>query len=110
MTVKLANNKTGKNKTGTILKLSKKNFKDEDLSHELFLTTRQTTKIGNAFTNNTSTDIKLSNAQISKITQSGRSFGSWLSNLEKKALTNIAVRFAREITLISKQFIFKCNK
>ena len=56
---------TGKNKTGTILRISKKNFEDEELPHELFLTTRQTTKIRNAFANNTSTDIKLSNAQIS---------------------------------------------
>ena len=29
------------------------------------------------------TDIKLSQAQISNITQSGRSFGSWLANLGK---------------------------
>ena len=56
---------TVKNKTGTILRISKKNFEDEELPHELFLTTRQTTKIRNAFANNTSTDIKLSNAQIS---------------------------------------------
>ena len=30
-----------KNKTQTILRLSKKNFEDEELLHELFLTTRQ---------------------------------------------------------------------
>ena len=41
-----------KNKTGTILRLNKKTFEDEELSHELFLTTRQTTKIRNAFANN----------------------------------------------------------
>ena len=33
-----------KNKTGAILKLNKKNFEEEELPHELFLTTRQTTK------------------------------------------------------------------
>ena len=38
-----------------------------------------------------STDIKHSKAVISKIIQSGRSFGSWLGNLEKKVLTNIAI-------------------
>ena len=48
-----------KNKTGTILRLNKKKFEDEELPHELFLTTRQTTKIRNTFANNTSTDIKL---------------------------------------------------
>ena len=42
-----------------------------NLSHELLLTTRQTTKLRNAIANNMSTDIKLSKAQISKIIQSG---------------------------------------
>ena len=73
MRVKLTNTQLNKlksateNKTGTILRLNKKNFEDEELSHELFLTTRQTTKIRNDFNNNISTDIKLSKAQISKI-------------------------------------------
>ena len=43
-----------------------------------------------------STDIKLSKAQISKIIQSGQSFGSWLGNLDKKALINVAIPFARD--------------
>ena len=33
-----------------------------------------------------STDIKLSKAQVSKIIQSGGSFGSWVANLGRKAL------------------------
>ena len=41
-----------KNKTGTILTLNKTNFEDEKLPYELFLTSRQTTKIINAFANN----------------------------------------------------------
>ena len=85
-----------KNKTGTILRVNKKNFEDEELPHELFLTTRQTTKIKNAFANNMSTNIKLSKTQISKIIQSGRYFGSWLDNLDKKALTNIVIPLARQ--------------
>ena len=80
-----------KNKTGTILTLNKKNFEAEELLHKLFLTTRQKTKRRNAFTNNMSTDIKRRKAQISKIIQPGRSFGSWLGNLGKKALRNIAI-------------------
>ena len=40
------------------------------------------------------TDVKLSNTQISKIIQSGGSFGLWLANLGKKALTNIAILLA----------------
>ena len=33
-----------KNSTGATLRISKKNFQDEELPHELFLTTRQKTK------------------------------------------------------------------
>ena len=43
-----------------------------------------------------STDTKLSKAQISKVIQSGGSFCSWLANLGKKALTNVAIRLARD--------------
>ena len=85
-----------KNKTGTILRLNKKNFEDEELPHELFLTTRQTTKIRNALANNMSTDIKLSIAHISKIIQSGGSFGSWLGNLGKKAVANIVIPLVKD--------------
>ena len=85
-----------KNKTGAILRINKKDFEDEELLHELFLTTRQTTKIRNALANNTSTDVKLSKAQISKIFQSSGSFGSWLGNLGKKALANTAIPLARD--------------
>ena len=54
----------------------------------------QATKIRNAFANNMSTDIKLSKTQISKIIQLSGSFGSWLGNLGKKALANIAIPLA----------------
>ena len=64
--------------------MDKKNFEDEELPYELFLTTRQRTIIRNAFANNMSTDIKLSKPQISKIIQSGGSFGSWLVDFGKK--------------------------
>ena len=85
-----------KNKTGTILRLNKKIFEDEELPHELFLTTRQTTKIRNTFSNKMSTYTELSKAQISKIVQSGGSFDSWLGNLGKKTLTNIFIPLARD--------------
>ena len=58
---------------------------------KLILKTRQTTKTRNALANNMSTDIKVSKAQISKIIQSGGPFDCWLSNLDKEALTNIAI-------------------
>ena len=82
-------------KTGAILRLNKKILEGGLLTHELFLTTRQTTKIRNALVNNVSTDMKLSKAQISKIMQSGGYFRSWLGNLGKKELTNIVVPLAR---------------
>ena len=85
------------------------------MPHELFLTTRQTTKIRNAFANNISTDIKLSKAQISKIIQSGGSFGSWSVNLGKKALTNIDIILARNnfpglLSNLTSNAINKCQR
>ena len=44
-----------------------KMFDGNDLTHELLLTTKQKSKLRNAFNNNMSTDVKLSRAQISKI-------------------------------------------
>ena len=41
-----------KNKTGTVLRISLKIFNGNDLPHELLLTTRQKTKLRNAFNNN----------------------------------------------------------
>ena len=70
-----------KNKTGTTLRIRLKMFNRNDLPHELLLTTRQKTKLRNAFNNNMSTDLKLSKAQISKIIQSGGFLGSLLSKL-----------------------------
>ena len=46
------------------------------------------------FANNMSTDIKLSKVELSKIIQSGGSFGSWLGNLGKKAPANVAFALA----------------
>ena len=60
-----------------------KTFNQNDLPHELLLTTRQKTKIRNAFNNNTSTDIKLSKAQINTIIQSCGFLGKILCALLK---------------------------
>ena len=46
-----------KNNTGTNVRISFKMFNRNNLSHELVLTTRQKTKLINAFNNNMSTDI-----------------------------------------------------
>ena len=60
-----------KNKTETTLRMSLKILNVNVLPHELLLTTKQKTKLRNAFNNNILTDLKLSKAQISKIIQSG---------------------------------------
>ena len=65
-----------KNKTGTSLGITKKNFQIEKLSHDMFITTRETTKIRNASANNMSTDWKLCEAQKTNIIQSGGSLVS----------------------------------
>ena len=46
------------------------------------------------------TDKKLSKAQISKITQSDRSFGSWLGNLRlvRNLISNAINKFGRKIS------------
>ena len=75
-----------KDKTGTTLRMSLKMFNGNDLPHELLLTTRQKTKLRNAFNNNMSTDLKLSKAQISKIIQSGGFLSKLLGPLLKTGL------------------------
>ena len=85
-----------KHNTRTTLRIKLKMFNGNNLPHELLLTTRQKTKIRNAFSNNTSTDIKLSKAQISTIFQSGGSLGSLLSKLADP-LMKVAVPLAKNI-------------
>ena len=85
-----------KDKTGTTLRINLKVFDGNDLLHELLLTTRQKTKLRNAFNNNMSTDLKLSKAQISKIIQSGGFLGSLLSKLVGP-LMKVAVPLAKNI-------------
>ena len=74
------------NITGTILRISLKMFNGDNLPLKLLLTTRQKTKTRNAFNNNTSTNIKLSKAQINKMIQSGGFLGKLLGPLLKTGL------------------------
>ena len=84
-----------KDNTGTTLRISSKMFDGNDLPHELLLTTRQKTKLRNAFNNNISADIKLSKAQINKISQSRGFLGSLLSKLVGP-LMKVAVTLAKK--------------
>ena len=85
-----------KNKTGTTLRINLKMFNGNNLPHELLLTTRQKTKVRNAFNNNMSTDLKLSKAQISKIIQFGGFLGSLLSKLAGP-LMKVAIPLAKNV-------------
>ena len=67
------------------------------LPHESLLTTRQKTKLRNAFNNNASADIMFSKAQIAKIIQSGRFLESLLSKLACP-LMKIAVPLAKNVS------------
>ena len=71
-------------------------FNGNNLPYELLSTTRQTTKLKNAFENNMSTDIKLPRAQISKIIQSGGFLESLLNKLTGP-LMKVAVPLAKNI-------------
>ena len=71
-------------------------FDGNNMPHELLLTTRQETKLRNAFNNNMSADIKLPKAQITKIVQSGGFLGSLISKLEG-SLMKVAAPLAKNI-------------
>ena len=92
-----------KNNTGTTLRIILKMFDGNDLSHELLLTTRQKTKIRNAFNNNTFTDIKLSKKQINKLIQSCGFLGKIFSPLLKTGLPlikNIIKPLAKSVLIL----------
>ena len=60
------------------------------------MTTRQKSKLRNAFNNNMSTDLKLSKAQISKTIQSGGISGSLLSKLAGP-LIKVAITLVKNV-------------
>ena len=72
--------------TGAALRI---NFQDDQLPHELFLNTRQKTKIKKAFSNNMLTGKKLSTSQLVEIIQSDRFLGKKFGNLGKADYTKI---------------------
>ena len=72
--------KAVKSYEGLTLRLSVKNFNNDEVPHELLLTARQNTKLRNALNNNSAADIKLNKAQIKKLIQSGGFLGKLLNN------------------------------
>ena len=79
-----------KNETDVVLRLSSNmigNSDDEtNFPHKLLLTNRQVANFRKAFANHTSTDIKLSKTQLSKMIQLGRFLGRLLGPLLKTGL------------------------
>ena len=94
--LKLSNSQLNKlksaiiNETEIFLRLSSNiigNSHDKtNFSHELLLTNRQVANLHKAFANNSSTDIKLSKTQLSKIIQSGGFLCRFLGLLLKTGL------------------------
>ena len=83
--------------------MSLKRFNENDILHELLITTRQKTISRNAFNNNMSTDLKFSRAQISKIIQSRGFLGRLRGPLLKTGLPLIknVIKPLAKIVLIS---------
>ena len=96
LNVKLSNSQLNKlkssirNKTDVVLKISSNmvgNSNDNtNFPHELLLTNRQVANIRKAFAKNTSTHIKLSKTELSKMIQSGGFLGRLLRPLLKTGL------------------------
>ena len=88
--------KSVKSNDGATLRLAIKHFNKDELPHEFLLTTRQSTKLRNAISNNLTTDIKLSKAQIKKLIQSGGVLGKLLSKLAG-LLMKVAMPLAKNV-------------
>ena len=112
LNVKLSNSQLNKlklsikNETDVVLRISSNmvgNSNDNtNFPHELLLTNRQVANIRKAFAKNTSTDIKLSKTQLSKMILSGGFLGRLLDPLLKTGLPLIknVIRPLAKIVLI----------
>ena len=93
---KLTNVQLSKLKKAVKSNVGIKNFNKDETPHELLLTTRQNTKLCNAINNNSAIDIKLSEAQIKKLIQSGGFLGKLLSKLAGP-LMKVAMPLAKNV-------------
>ena len=89
-----------KNENDVVLRISSNmvsNSNDNtNFPHELLLTNRQVTNIRKAFAKDTSTDIKLSKTQLSKMIQSGGFLGNLLGKLAGP-LMKVAMPLAKNV-------------
>ena len=112
LNVKLSNSQLNKlksaikNETDVVLRLSSNMIGNSgystNFSHELLLTNRQVSSLRKAFAKNTSTDIKLSKIQLSKMIQSGGFLGKLLGPLLRTGLPLIksVIKALAKIVLI----------
>ena len=106
LNVKLSNSQLNKlkssikNENDAVLRISSNmvgNSNDNtNFPHELLLTNRQVANIRKAFAKNTSTDIKLSKTQLSKMIQSGGFLGNLLGKLAG-TLMKVAMSLAKNV-------------
>ena len=102
LNVKLSNSQLNKlkNETDVVLRISSNmvsNSNDNtNFPHELLLTNREVANIRKAFAKNTSTDIKLSKTQLSKMIKSGGFLGNLLGKLAGP-LMKVAMPLAKNV-------------
>ena len=106
LNVKLSNSQLNKlkssirDKTDVVLRISSimvGNSNDNiNFPHELLLTNRQVANIRKTFANHSSTDIKLSKTQLSKMIQSGRFLGNLLGILASPFM-KVAMPLAKNV-------------
>ena len=98
LNVKLSNSRLNKfqsaikNETEVVLRLWSNMIDDNETNfrHKLLLANRQVSNLRRAFANHSSTDIKLSKTQLSKMIQSGGFSGRLLGSLLKTGLPLIS--------------------
>ena len=88
--------KSVKSNEGVTSRLGIRNFNKDERPHDLLLTTRQNTKLRNAYNNNSATGVKLSKAQPKKIIHSGGFLGKLLSKLAGP-LMKVALPLAKNV-------------
>ena len=110
LNVKLSNSQLNKlksaikNETEVVLRLSSNMIGDNETNfpHKLLLTNRQVANLRKAFANNSSTDIKLSKTQLSKMIQSGGFLSRLLGPLLKTGLPltkNVIKPLAKSVSI-----------
>ena len=110
LNVKLSNSQLNKlksstkNETEVVLRLSSNMIGNNktNFPHQLLLTDRQVSNLRKSFANNSSTNIKLSNTQLSKVIQSGGFLSRFLGPLLKTELPwikNVIKPLAKSISI-----------